>query len=58
MSNVLTKETSVGNYTMPSKESPEKKIDAAVALFIAMSRAMLHIPATGNDSAANYFMFA
>jgi phage terminase large subunit-like protein len=41
MSNILTRETSVGNYTMPEKERPENKIDAAVALFIAMSRAML-----------------
>jgi phage terminase large subunit-like protein len=41
LSNVLTRETSVGNYTMPEKERPENKIDAAVALFIAMSRAML-----------------
>jgi phage terminase large subunit-like protein len=57
MSNVLTRETSVGNYTMPEKERPENKIDAAVALFIAMSRARLHTPTT-NDSAANYFMFA
>jgi phage terminase large subunit-like protein len=41
ISNVLTRETSAGNYTMPEKERPENKIDAAVALFIAMSRAML-----------------
>ena len=40
MSNVLTRETSGGNYTMPSKETPDKKIDAAIALFIAMARAM------------------
>jgi phage terminase large subunit-like protein len=40
LSNVLTRETSVGNYTMPSKETPESKIDAAVALFIGMARAM------------------
>ena len=38
--NVLTRETSAGNYTMPDKERPENKIDCAVALFIAMSRAM------------------
>ena len=40
MSNVLTRETAAGNYTMPDKERPENKIDAAVALFIAMTRAM------------------
>lgn len=44
MSNVLTRETPAGNYTMPDKERPESKIDAAVALFIAMTRAMLHNP--------------
>jgi phage terminase large subunit-like protein len=44
MSNVLVKESSVGNYGMPFKESPEKKIDAAVALCIAMSRAMVYQP--------------
>jgi phage terminase large subunit-like protein len=44
MSNVLVKESSVGNYGMPFKESPEKKIDCAVALFIAMSRAMIYTP--------------
>jgi phage terminase large subunit-like protein len=41
MGNVLTRETSLGNYTMPDKERPENKIDAAIALFIAMSRAMV-----------------
>jgi phage terminase large subunit-like protein len=44
MSNVQTRESSVGNYTMPEKERPENKIDAAVALFIAMSRAMIYKP--------------
>jgi phage terminase large subunit-like protein len=42
MSNVLTRETAAGNYTMPEKDSPENKIDAAMALFIAMARAKLH----------------
>jgi phage terminase large subunit-like protein len=41
VSNVLSRETSAGNLTMPDKQRPENKIDAAVALFIAMSRAML-----------------
>jgi phage terminase large subunit-like protein len=40
VSNVQTRETAAGNYTMPTKERPENKIDAAIALFIAMSRAM------------------
>ncbi len=44
MSNVLTRETAAGNYTMPDKARPESKIDAAVALFIAMSRARLAEP--------------
>lgn len=39
MSNVMTKETSAGNYTMPDKQRPENKIDPAMALFIAMVRA-------------------
>lgn len=41
MNNVLTRETAAGNYTMPDKQRPEAKIDAAVALFIAMVRAMV-----------------
>jgi len=41
ISNVLTRESAAGNYSMPYKERPENKIDAAVALFIAMSRARL-----------------
>jgi phage terminase large subunit-like protein len=41
MSNVLTRETAAGNYTMPDKARPEAKIDAAVALFIAMTQARL-----------------
>lgn len=57
MSNVLTRETSAGNYTMPDKPKPESKLDCAMALFIGMTRAMLHVP-VADDSAANYFMFA
>lgn len=41
MSNVLTRETPAGNYTIPDKPRPEAKIDAAVALFIAMNQARL-----------------
>jgi phage terminase large subunit-like protein len=33
MSNVLTRETGAGGYTMPDKARPEAKIDAAIALF-------------------------
>jgi phage terminase large subunit-like protein len=40
ISNVKTKETAAGNYTMPDKDTPEAKIDCAIALFIAMARAM------------------
>lgn len=56
MSNVLTRETSAGNYTMPDKERPENKIDAAVALFIAMSRAMLAEVAVVPMRPEDYFM--
>lgn len=44
ISNVLVRESSVGNYTMPSKPTPEAKIDAAVALLIAMARARRAVP--------------
>ena len=44
MGNVLTQETVAGNLTMPDKPSPERKIDPAVAVFLAMSRAMLGPP--------------
>ncbi|MFC6644445.1 terminase large subunit [Granulicella cerasi] len=55
MSNVLTRETATGNYTMPDKSRPENKIDCAVALFIAMSRARLAEP----EPQATYgFLFA
>lgn len=56
MSNVLTRETSAGNYTMPDKERPENKIDAAVALFIAMARAMLAQPVKRRASFKPFFM--
>lgn len=44
LANVLTRETAAGNYTMPDKARPESKIDAAMALFLAMTRAMLGPP--------------
>lgn len=44
MGNVLSRETAAGNLTMPDKPKPEAKIDPAVALFIAMVRAMLTAP--------------
>jgi phage terminase large subunit-like protein len=41
MGSVLSREVkSTGNLSMPDKERPENKLDAAIALFIAMSRAM------------------
>ena len=55
MGNVLTHETPAGNLTMPDKPKPEAKIDPAVALFIAMSRAMLLQPKSKKTPA---FMFA
>lgn len=42
--NVLTYETRSGNYAMPDKQTPNNKIDVAMALFIAMARAMLAPP--------------
>jgi len=41
MGNVLTRETTSGNLTMPDKPSPERKIDPAMSVFIGMNRAML-----------------
>lgn len=57
MSNVLTRETPAGNYTMPDKPKPESKIDCAVALFIAMTRAMVYVPEP-ELNASSFFMFA
>jgi phage terminase large subunit-like protein len=57
ISNVLTRETAAGNYTMPEKQRPENKIDCAVALFIAMTRAMVSTPQQ-TVSAADLLMFA
>lgn len=55
MSNVMTRETPAGNYTMPDKSRAENKIDAAVALFIAMCRAML-APPTKKKVAGIFFI--
>lgn len=44
VSNLLTKETSAGNYTMPAKARDDQKIDAAMALLLAISRAMVLKP--------------
>lgn len=41
VSNGTTRETAVGNYKMLDKERPESKIDAVIALLIAMTRARL-----------------
>ena len=57
MSNILTRETSAGNYTMPDKARPESKIDAAIALFIALVRARVSTPDLTPTSAADYLMF-
>jgi phage terminase large subunit-like protein len=43
MGNILSRETAAGNYTMPDKIG-NNKIDAGIALFIAMTRAMSAVP--------------
>lgn len=59
LSNLTTRETPAGNYQMPDKERPESKIDAAIALLLAMSRAMVHVPEQQSpESATSFFMFA
>ena len=40
LSNTKTRETGAGNYTMPDKDTPEAKIDCAVAMFVCGVRAM------------------
>lgn len=48
MANVLARRNQVtGNYHMPDKDRPEKKIDVAVALFIAMAQARFCIQESG-----------
>lgn len=49
ISNLLTRETAAGNYTMPEKQRPESKIDAAVALLIGMCRARVAESTTVSD---------
>lgn len=45
MANVIARSNqATGNYHMPGKDRPEKKIDPAVALFIAMARARVAEP--------------
>ena len=56
MSNVVTHETCMGNYHMPDKEKKENKIDAAIALLIAMTRAMAGAPEPEPTDASSYFM--
>jgi phage terminase large subunit-like protein len=57
ISNVLTRETTAGNYTMPDKERPESKIDVAIALFIAMRRAMVaEVESGASTDPSSYFM--
>lgn len=56
ISNLLTRETGSGNYTMPTKQRPQSKIDAAIALCIAMTRARLAEPTEQPISAADYFL--
>lgn len=55
ISNLFTRETSAGNYTMPEKQKPESKIDAAIALCIAMRRAMV-APAPKKTSFKPFFI--
>jgi phage terminase large subunit-like protein len=40
-SNIVTRETVNGLYKMPEKQRPENKIDAAMAIFFAVGRALL-----------------
>ncbi|MGF7180396.1 terminase large subunit [Tunturiibacter psychrotolerans] len=55
MGNVLSRETPFGNLTMPDKPKPEAKIDPAVALFIAVVRAMV-IPTKKKASFKPFFV--
>jgi phage terminase large subunit-like protein len=50
MSNLLTRETALGNYLMPTKAKPENKIDCAIALLLAMCRARLAVIETPQQS--------
>jgi P27 family predicted phage terminase small subunit len=44
ISNIQTKESNYGFYRMPEKQRPEHKIDTAMAMFFALSQAMLYVP--------------
>ena len=48
LSNVTTRKLSLGDYTVPGKSREENKIDAAVALLMALSRARLAVPKPTN----------
>jgi phage terminase large subunit-like protein len=56
MGNVLTQETVAGNLTMPDKPAPEAKIDPAIAIFLAMNRAMLLDPADKSSAFEPFFL--
>ncbi|AEU36171.1 terminase large subunit [Granulicella mallensis] len=56
MGNVLTHETVAGNLTMPDKPAPEAKIDPAIAIFLAMNRAMLLDPADKTSAFEPFFL--
>jgi phage terminase large subunit-like protein len=56
MSNLLSSETSLGNYTLPYKQRAENKIDAAISLLIAMCRARLAKPAPKRASFKPFLM--
>ena len=56
VSNIVTHETGMGNYAMPGKEKKENKIDAGIALLIAMTRAMVGAPEPEPTDASSYFM--
>jgi phage terminase large subunit-like protein len=56
VTNVLTRELPSGDYIMPRKERPENKIDAAMALFIAMRRASVAKPKKKRASFTPFFV--
>jgi phage terminase large subunit-like protein len=58
MANVLAiANQATGNYRMPAKDRPEKKIDVAIALLIAMARARatVNVPANDWDGVVTWF---
>jgi phage terminase large subunit-like protein len=56
VTNVLTRELPSGDFIMPRKERPENKIDAAMALFIAMRRASVAKPKKKRASFTPFFV--